>query len=97
MVNPLEQRRQKYVKRKKEYGDREEETLAKLSKFTNSLKEIKMKSVKSEEDDNKEDSKEVYYGQVLEKDDNEEVDLSNWHVGKLKFQKHIDDKYRANA
>jgi len=39
---------------------------------------------------------ESYHGQVLEKDDIDGDKLdSSWHVGKLKFRKHIDDSYRA--
>lgn len=40
---------------------------------------------------------EVYHGQVLEKDSDDEEDKEkgkDWFVGQLKFKKHIDDQYR---
>lgn len=44
-------------------------------------------------------SEEAYRGQVLEKDEDDGADdledEADWHVGKLKFRKHIDDAYRA--
>ncbi len=48
---------------------------------------------------------ESYHGQVLEQDSGDEgvadrgadENLSDWHLGKLKFKKHIDDKYRMNS
>ena len=41
LVTPLQLRRQQYIKRKKEHGDREEETLKKLQSFTNFVKKTK--------------------------------------------------------
>lgn len=41
LLNPLEQRRQKYLKRKKEHGNREEDTLNRLKEFSSSLKRVK--------------------------------------------------------
>ena len=44
--------------------------------------------------------KDFYHGQVMEKDDNDLAgeegadQLKDWHQGKLKFKKHIDDRYR---
>jgi hypothetical protein len=40
---------------------------------------------------------ETYTGQVLEKDDEDFVDTKDWHLGKLKFRKHIDDLYRMGG
>ena len=42
-------------------------------------------------------TEETYRGQVLEKgeDEEDEEDDTDWHVGKLKFRKHVDDAYRA--
>lgn len=42
---------------------------------------------------------EIYHGQVLEKDSDDEgeddkVKGKDWFAGKLKFKKHIDDQYR---
>jgi hypothetical protein len=68
--------------------------LSKLAQFTASLKkakkesgEVKTTTIYSE----------AYTGQVLEKDDEEFVDTKDWHVGKLKFRKHIDDLYRMGG
>ncbi len=46
---------------------------------------------------------ESYHGQVLERDSDDEgqggreESLADWHVGKLRFKKHIDDKYRMGV
>lgn len=42
---------------------------------------------------------EVYHGQLLERDDSdvEEDGLDGWYAGKLKFRKHIDDRYRLGT
>ena len=51
----------------------------------------------SSENDTKGDKKdeEYYHGQVLEADSDDDDDLSNWNTGKLKFKKHVDDKFRG--
>ena len=94
LTTPLELRRQKYIKRKSEFGNRQDDTLKKLATFSNKLKEEK-KTVVNEE------IKEaiVYSGQVLEKDvfEDDGDDDQGWHNGKLKFKKHIDDSYRNKA
>lgn len=96
LMTPLEQRRQRYVKRKKEFGNREEETLSKLAQFSNNLKKAKSESSTN---DNQTTTiySETYTGQVLEKDDDEMIDTKGWHLGKLKFRKHIDDLYRMGG
>jgi len=90
---PLEQRRQKYIKRKNEFGNRQDDTLAKLAKFSNKLKEEKKSSSNN---DHIESTGVVYNGQVLERDifEGDDDDGNSWHAGKLKFKKHIDDSYR---
>jgi hypothetical protein len=41
---------------------------------------------------------EAYHGQILQQDsDEEQEELKDWHHGKLKFRKHIDDKYRMSG
>jgi hypothetical protein len=40
---------------------------------------------------------EAYHGQVLEKDDDVDDVKDEWHVGKLKFRRHIDDSYRMGG
>lgn len=90
LTSHLEQRRQKYIKRKREFGERSEETFEKLKKFTSEFRRAKSSQplttlVEAE----------VYHGQVLEKsEESDDDDLSNWNSGKLKFKKHIDDKFR---
>ena len=69
------------------------QTLAKLAKFTTSLKGSK----KSTSTVQTEKSVESYSGQVLEADDDGREDLGDWHQGKLKFKKHIDDQYRMGG
>jgi len=93
LTTPLELRRQKFIKRKNEFGNRQDDTLAKLAKFSEKIKEEK-KSLRN--DEKKEDSIVIYSGQVLEKDifEDDGEDDNGWHAGKLKFKKHIDDSYR---
>ena len=96
LVTPLEQRRQKYIKRKREHGDRSNETMDKLKMFASTLREGKGKI--SSLLVHKEPSEvESYHGQVLEKDESPDEDLTDWNSGKLKFKKHIDDKYRSGG
>jgi hypothetical protein len=42
---------------------------------------------------------EAYRGQILEIDDGDDSQAGGegWHVGKLKFRKHIDDVYRLGS
>ena len=54
-------------------------------------------TLKKDPKDAREDVVESYHGQVLEtgSDEDNDVTLEDWHVGKLKFRKkHIDDQYR---
>lgn len=48
---------------------------------------------------NGEENGSSYHGQVLENEDiyqgGDDKDVENWYDGKLKFKKHIDDKYRS--
>lgn len=93
VVNELEQRRQKFIKRKKEYGDREQETLMKLQKFSHTLKNIKRQAPEEAATE----TKEAYHGQILEVDesiDDPKTLGNDWFLGRLKFKKHIDDKFR---
>lgn len=98
MFTPLEQMRQKYLKRKQAHGSREEETLAKLSLFTDGMKKSKSASKRTVQVVHQEA---CYHGQVLERgsssdEEGDEEGGDVWHDGKLKFRKHIDDKYRNN-
>lgn len=80
--------------------------MAKLQQFTSSLKKTKIEAVKVPNAE-KSSSKEAYHGQILEHGsdeeegeggaDREEDTLDAWHVGPLKFRKHIDDQYRLGA
>lgn len=90
VLTPLERQRQKYLKRKNsEHGDREQESLAKLSRFAASLKG-KGKQTASRD-------QEAYHGQVMQRDSDSEEDLSDWNQSKLQFRGHIDDKYRQTG
>lgn len=93
LITPLEQRRQKYIKRKQEHGDRSSETMEKLKKFTSGLRFKKGSLGKDVSEDSNQNS-EVYHGQILELDEKGDEDLSDWNSGKLKFKKHIDDQFR---
>lgn len=78
----------------------------KLLKFTSSLRQQKQQVAPASQDAKTDDHistntsagagvySESYHGQVLDREQDGEVDQS-WHVGKLKFRKHIDDAYRA--
>ncbi len=70
------------------------QTLRKLRDFTSSLKQEKQSSVPLPAPVEPAVS-ESYHGQVMERDsDHEDEDPTAWHLGKLKFKKHIDDQYR---
>lgn len=62
-----------------------------MQNFTSSLREVKGSAINSSTND----PKEFYHGQILENNDVDE-DLRDWHAGKLKFKKHIDDQFRNN-
>lgn len=96
-MTPLERQRQRFVKRKRAFGDRENETLSKLSAFSNSLKMQKSTTGGEDQPGNIfQGHNENYRGQVLERDDSGDDDINEgWHLGKLKFRKHVDDKYRT--
>ncbi len=74
------------------------QTLAKLQKFTESIRASK-KSHTSTGGSAACAAAESYHGQVLQADGSgdELDDTADWHHGKLKFKKHIDDKYRLNG
>ena len=96
LVSEVEQRRQKYIKRKREHGDRSKETFQKLMRFKTGLNSSKDNILSGRIKDlgDKKDE-EHYHGQVLEADSDDDDDLSNWNTGKLKFKKHVDDKFRG--
>ena len=89
MTSLVEQRRQKYLKRKKTHGDRENETLAKLESFKSKL------SKPNTEKEVEEDAPEGGASNDANNED-EDNDDSGWYKGKLKFVHHPDDKYRNN-
>lgn len=71
-----------------------------MQQFSSSVREAKKQS--SSDDKNNDKSKkmyaEVYSGQVMEDGSDEELgDEKGWHLGKLKFRKHIDDLYRMGG
>ncbi len=71
------------------------QTLAKLKKFTESLRH--KRTDKQLLPESKLVQTETYHGQILEIDsDNDERDIDDWFVGKLKCRKHIDQQYRFN-
>lgn len=81
------------------------QTLAKLQKFTQSIRHVKKEVGKTTGTATGAGAStaEAYHGQVLERDSGDEggaaaeEDLSDWHVGQLKFKKHIDDRYRMQS
>lgn len=80
----------------------------KLRVFEESIRLTKSVAAAGSNDNNNNSSGDVdaecYHGQLLEKDEEEREDrkksinndLENWHIGKLKCKKHIDDNYRNN-
>jgi len=67
-----------------------------LDKFRAQMRDTKAKQGKRARDRGVY-SRESYRGQVLEDDDedDDDADNSDWFVGKLKFRKHIDDRFRS--
>lgn len=102
LATPLERRRNKYLQNKKEYGNRQDETLTKLNMFTKKIKSEKTPLVlqtnaneRNKQVTQNNQEPDFYHGQILENDDSDEdQDGVKWHNGKLKFKRHIDDKYR---
>lgn len=93
MLTPLEQRRQKYLQRKAVSSDREGSTLSKLEEFKKGLKSSK--SVETKETTKQTES---YHGQILDNNsDEDDANMNDWYVGKLKFRKHVDDQYRQGS
>eukprot|EP01041_Mallomonas_annulata_P010585 gene10585-22088_t len=94
LLTTHQEMRKRFISKKKEYGDRQNETLARLQQF-----QSKLKTEKSNLDTKTpvEAPVESYHGQILEKDsDEDDIKLDDWHIGKLKFRKkHMDDQYRA--
>ncbi len=96
MLTPLEQRRQKYLQRKAVSSDREENTLNKLDEFKKGLKSSKSKPALESNESTKQT--ESYHGQILEHNsDEDDANMNDWYVGKLKFRKHVDDQYRQGS
>ena len=99
LVSEVELRRQKYIKRKREYGDRSKDTFEKLMKFQAKLRTSENNNNQSDEarngNDGADDAEEHYHGQVLEANPEDDDDMTDWNKGKLKFKKHIDDKFRG--
>lgn len=90
-LTPLESLKQNYLKRKVNDGDREQQTLARLESFSKGLKMVKT----SGESSGTAPEAVAYHGQVTEVDLLAGTD-QDWHMGKLKFRSHIDDKLRAS-
>lgn len=51
MISPVEQMRAKYKKRRKEAGTREDSTMAKLAKFTSSIRSTKKREADVDKDE----------------------------------------------
>lgn len=80
------------------------QTLSKLAKFTQSLRKTKeqVAATTTTTTTNNNSTQQSYHGQVLERDSDDDTDQADavdksWHVGGLKFRKHIDDSYRGNV
>ena len=97
LLTPLQQMRAKYRAKQQSTGARESSTLDKLAAFTSSLRAAAPGASSA----TPAASAAAYSGQVLERDEEEEEEgggrQAAWMSHKLKFQKHIDDKYRAAA
>ncbi|CAM9249133.1 unnamed protein product [Choristocarpus tenellus] len=100
MLSPVEQMRAKYKKRRREAGEREDSTMAKLASFTSSIRDSrKRKATEEKGKSSKRTEKEAYHGQVTEGMlyEGDESDGENWFSGSLKFKKHIDDNLRMGS
>jgi hypothetical protein len=76
------------------------QTLSKLMQFSSNLKTQTKEFNPADTDDMQGCNSEVYHGQILVRDDDDDDDKAigtTWHVGKLKFRKHIDDAYRIGS
>ena len=101
MMTPLQEMRAKYKARAKTLGGRESDTLAKLQAFKATLRGAAAAAATTVGPSDKlpsSSSAQVYSGQVLEDagDDSGAGDDA-WMAHRLKFKKHIDDKFRAGG
>ena len=73
------------------------QTLSKLMTFQNSLKASK--ATASSSSSSSSSSASSYHGQILDRESDNEEEMKTmreeWHVGPLKFTRHIDDAYRG--
>lgn len=102
MMTPLQEMRAKYKARAKTLGGRESDTLAKLQAFKATLRGAAAAAATAVGPSDKlpgSSSAEVYSGQVLEDagDDGGAGGDDAWMAHRLKFKKHIDDKFRAGG
>lgn len=93
LLTPFEAVRQSTKRKKANACDREADTLARLSKFKQSMHATKQHSTTTTTIP---EEVEAYSGQILDEDDGDDDD-PNWFVGKLKFRKHTDDLFSANS
>jgi len=102
-MSALEQRRAKFLQKKKPSKNRQDTTLAKLELFNSKLREANRKNVGAEfqsvPTDQTRDSKEEYRGGIGEnkmEDESMQGKESSlaWMSTQLKFKKHIDDQFR---
>lgn len=72
--------------------------MKRLAAFKSSIKSVKSAKASAEAKNESKEDIEVYRGQVLERNSDDEGEgLDDWHTGRLKFKKHIDDEYRLGA
>ena len=99
LISEVQARRAKYLKRKKDHGNRDNDTFAKLQAFQNKVHKIKSESkqVNSNSVSNDSEAKEVYRGQILEATSDEEIPSKNWLLTSFKCKKHIDHESRLGT
>jgi len=100
LLTPLQAMREKYTQKKRNIGNREAETLAKLAVFQNTLKSVVSETTTASNTGNTDantssTTKETYHGQILENTETVNVQDTSWMGNRLKFKHHIDDSYKG--
>lgn len=104
LLTPLQAMREKYTQKKRNIGNREAETLAKLAVFQSTLKTVvettsttdKISSEKVGTNiPSSSSTNETYHGQVLENTHTVTIQDASWMNNRLKFKHHIDDSYKG--
>ena len=93
LMSEVQTLRAKYLKRKKNHGNRDDDTFAKLLAFQSKVHKIKV-DAKANSHSQEDEVNETYRGQVLENASDDESPTNDWLLTNFKCKKHIDHESR---